>query len=123
MRHIIDLIRLQRNLSQEVAKKTEENEKLFMHVVHSLADAIDAKDTYTNGHSGRVAKYSKEIARRYGYSEKAQGDIYMMGLLHDVGKIGVPDAVINKPAKLTDEEFALIKNHPVMGARILKNIS
>ena len=122
VRHIIDLIRLQRNLSQEVAKKTEENEKLFMHVVHSLADAIDAKDTYTNGHSGRVAKYSKEIARRYGYSEKAQGDIYMMGLLHDVGKIGVPDAVINKPAKLTDEEFALIKNHPVMGARILKNI-
>lgn len=122
VRHIIELIRLQRNLSQEVEKKTEENEKLFMHVVHSLADAIDAKDTYTNGHSGRVAKYSKEIARRYGYSEKAQGDIYMMGLLHDVGKIGVPDAVINKPAKLTDEEFALIKNHPVMGARILKNI-
>ena len=122
VRHIIDLIRLQRNLSQEVAKKTEENEKLFMHVVHSLADAIDAKDTYTNGHSGRVAKYSKEIARRYGYSEKAQGDIYMMGLLHDVGKIGVPDAVINKPAKLTDEEFAMIKNHPAMGSRILKNI-
>ena len=121
VRHIIDLIRLQRNLSQEVEKKTEENEKLFMHVVHSLADAIDAKDTYTNGHSGRVAKYSKEIARRYGYSEKAQGDIYMMGLLHDVGKIGVPDAVINKPAKLTDEEFAMIKNHPAMGSRILKN--
>ena len=122
VRHIIELIRLQRNLSQEVEKKTEENEKLFMHVVHSLADAIDAKDTYTNGHSGRVAKYSKEIARRYGYSEKAQGDIYMMGLLHDVGKIGVPDAVINKPAKLTDEEFAMIKNHPAMGSRILKNI-
>lgn len=122
VRHIIDLIRLQRNLSQEVEKKTEENEKLFMHVVHSLADAIDAKDTYTNGHSGRVAKYSKEIARRYGYSEKAQGDIYMMGLLHDVGKIGVPDAVINKPAKLTDEEFAMINNHPAMGSRILKNI-
>ena len=122
VRNIIDLIRLQRNLSQEVEKKTEENEKLFMHVVHSLADAIDAKDTYTNGHSGRVAKYSKEIARRYGYSEKAQGDIYMMGLLHDVGKIGVPDAVINKPAKLTDEEFAMIKNHPAMGSRILKNI-
>ena len=122
VRHIIDLIRLQRNLAQEVEKKTEENDKLFTHVVHSLADAIDAKDTYTNGYSGRVVKYSKEIARRYGYSEKAQGDIYMMGLLHDVGKIGVPDAVINKPAKLTDEEFAMIKNHPAMGSRILKNI-
>lgn len=122
VRHIIELIRLQRNLSQEVEKKTEENEKLFIHVVHSLADAIDAKDTYTNGHSGRVAKYSKEIARRYGYSEKAQSDIYMMGLLHDVGKIGVPDAVINKPAKLNDEEYEMIKKHPDMGAQILENI-
>ncbi|MDY5576041.1 MAG: response regulator [Lachnospiraceae bacterium] len=122
IRHIIDLIRLQRNLSQEVERKTEENEKLFIHVVHSLADAIDAKDTYTNGHSGRVAMYSREIAKRYGYSEKAQSDIYMMGLLHDVGKIGVPDAVINKPTKLTDEEYEMIKSHPVMGARILKNI-
>lgn len=122
VRHIIELIRLQRNLAQEVEKKTEENEKLFMHVVHSLTDAIDAKDTYTNGHSGRVAMYSREIARRYGYSDKEQSDIYMMGLLHDVGKIGVPDAVINKPAKLTDEEYEMIKNHPGMGARILKNI-
>lgn len=122
VRHIIELIRLQRNLAQEVAKKTEENEKLFIHVVHSLADAIDAKDTYTNGHSGRVAMYSKEIAKRYGYSEKAQSDIYMMGLLHDVGKIGVPDAVINKPSKLTDEEYEIIKNHSVRGAHILENI-
>ncbi|MGN0141809.1 MAG: HD domain-containing phosphohydrolase [Roseburia sp.] len=122
VRHMIELIRLQQNLAEEVRKKTEENQKLFMHVVSSLADAIDAKDTYTNGHSGRVASYSREIARRYGYSEKAQSDIYMMGLLHDVGKIGVPDAVINKPGKLNDEEFAMIKNHPVMGARILENI-
>ena len=122
VRHIIELIRLQRNLAQEVAKKTEENEKLFIHVVHSLADAIDAKDTYTNGHSGRVAMYSKEIAKRYGYSEKAQSDIYMMGLLHDVGKIGVPDAVINKPSKLTDEEYEIIKTHSVRGARMLENI-
>ena len=103
-------------------KKTSENQKLFLHVVSTLTTAIDAKDTYTNGHSNRVAFYAKEIARRYGYSEKEQHDIYMMGLLHDVGKIGVPDTVINKPAKLTEEEFDEIKNHPVMGARILKNI-
>lgn len=122
VRHIIELIRLQRNLSQEVEKKTEENEKLFIHVVRSLADAIDAKDAYTKGHSGRVAEYSREIARRYGYSEKAQNDIYMMAILHDVGKIGVPDGVINKTAQLNDEEFQIIKNHPIMGARILKNI-
>ncbi|MGN0155495.1 MAG: HD domain-containing phosphohydrolase [Lachnospiraceae bacterium] len=122
VRHIIDLIRLQRNLSQEVEKKTEENEKLFIHVVRSLAEAIDAKDTYTNGHSGRVAEYSREIARRYGYSEKAQSDIYMMGILHDVGKIGVPDEVINKRGKLNEEEFEMIKGHPTMGARILGKI-
>ncbi len=122
VRHIIDLVHLQRNLEAEVEKKTSENQKLFLHVVSTLTTAIDAKDTYTNGHSNRVAFYAKEIARRYGYSEKEQHDIYMMGLLHDVGKIGVPDTVINKPAKLTEEEFDEIKNHPVMGARILKNI-
>lgn len=121
-RHILELNRLQRNLEQAVNKKSEENERLFIHVVQALAEAIDAKDTYTNGHSGRVALYAKEIAKRYGYRGKRLDDIYMMGLLHDVGKIGVPDAIINKPAKLTDEEYEIIKNHPVMGARILKNI-
>lgn len=119
---VISMIKLQRNLAQEVAKKTKENEELFIDVVKSLADAIDAKDTYTNGHSDRVAQYSREIAKRYGYNTKEQSDIYMMGLLHDVGKIGVPDTVINKPAKLTDEEFELIKKHPVIGSQILKNI-
>ena len=122
VRHTIELIRLQRGLQSEVQTKTEENKKLFLNVVQSLADAIDAKDTYTNGHSGRVASYAREIAKRYGYSEEEQENIYMMGLLHDVGKIGVPDAVINKPAKLNEEEFQMIMNHPVMGARILKNI-
>ncbi len=122
VRHIIDLVRLQRNLTTEVERKTKENESLSLHVVQTLAEAIDAKDTYTNGHSGRVALYSKEIARRAGYDKEHLSDIYMMGLLHDVGKIGVPDAVINKPARLSDDEFELIKNHPVMGARILKKI-
>ena len=122
VRHMIDLDHLQRNLEDEVEKKTKENERLFMHVVSSLASAIDAKDTYTNGHSVRVAEYSREIARRAGYEGRELEDIYMMGLLHDVGKIGIPDAVINKPARLTDEEYDIIKNHPVLGARILGNI-
>ncbi|MCR4780634.1 MAG: response regulator [Ruminiclostridium sp.] len=122
VRSTIELITLQRSLSREVEKKTLANRELFLHVVKSLADAIDAKDTYTNGHSGRVAEYSREIAMRAGYTEQAQDNIYMIGLLHDVGKIGVPDAVINKPARLTDEEFELIKTHPVKGARILENI-
>jgi len=122
VKHIIELVRLQKNLAEEVEIKTQENENLSLRVVQTLADAIDAKDTYTNGHSGRVAKYAREIAARFGYNQKQQDEIYMMGLLHDVGKIGVPDAVINKPDKLTDEEYALIKTHPAKGDRILKNI-
>ncbi len=122
VRHMVELNHLQKNLEKEVKKKSQENEKLFLQVVSCLAEAIDAKDTYTNGHSGRVAEYTREIARRYGYNEKKLENIYMIGLLHDVGKIGVPDAIINKPAKLLDEEYELIKNHPVMGARILGNI-
>ena len=122
VKHIIELVRLQRNLADEVEIKTQENENLSLRVVQTLAEAIDAKDTYTNGHSGRVAYYAQEIACRFGYSRRQQDEIYMMGLLHDVGKIGIPDAVINKPSRLTDEEYALIKTHPVMGERILKNI-
>ncbi len=93
-----------------------------MHVVRVLAEAIDAKDTYTKGHSSRVAEYAREIARRAHYSEAAQEEIYMMGLLHDVGKIGVSDAVITKPGRLTDEEFEQIKGHPVKGSKILQSI-
>lgn len=129
VRHTIDLSRLQADLEHEVQKKTQEIaaqheklERISMQIVKALSGAVDAKDAYTNGHSLRVAGYSREIARRARLSEKMQDDIYMMGLLHDVGKIGVPDAIINKPARLTDEEFAIIKNHPVMGAEILKNI-
>ena len=120
--HLLELIRLQNDLHAEVERKTKEVEGLSLHVVHTLADAIDAKDAYTKGHSGRVAEYSKEIARRAGFPIAYQEEIYMMGLLHDVGKIGVPDAVINKPGKLTDEEFEKIKTHPGRGAKILENI-
>lgn len=129
VRHTIDLNRLQADLELEVKKKTQEIaaqheklEKISMQIVKALSGAVDAKDTYTNGHSLRVAEYSKEIARRAGLPKETQDDIYMMGLLHDVGKIGVPDAIINKPAHLTEDEFTVIRNHPVMGARILKNI-
>ena len=122
VKNTVELVRLQKDLSSEVQKKSKENESLSFHVVQTLAEAIDAKDTYTNGHSTRVAQYSREIARRFGYSKKDQDEIYMMGLLHDVGKIGVPDEVINKTARLTDEEFALIKQHPVIGFKILDKI-
>ncbi len=119
-KHIIDLVRLQKNLAHEVAIKTEENRKLFLHVVSALAAAIDAKDI--SGHSGRVAKYAKQIAKLCGYSERKQDDIYMMGLLHDVGKIAVPDSVISKSGSLTEDEITQFNAHTVIGARILESI-
>ncbi len=130
VRHTIDLIRLETDLksevkrmSGEIIKEHEKNERLSLQVVKTLAGAIDAKDKYTNGHSLRVAEYARQIAKRAGYNEKAQEEIYMMGLLHDVGKIGISDAVINKPSKLTPEEYAMIKTHPNVGSEILKNIT
>ena len=119
---IIELDRTHKSMARDIEARSAQIESLARHVVQTLAEAIDAKDTYTNGHSDRVAAYSREIAKRYGYSEKEQDDIYMMGLLHDVGKIGVPDEIINKNGKLTDEEFAAIKTHPVIGDRILKKV-
>ncbi len=130
VRHTIELVRLQTDLEREVEEKTkkisEQHEKLKRlsgQIVMALSGAIDAKDAYTNGHSTRVADYSREIARRAGFSNEEQDDIHMMGLLHDVGKIGIPDGIINKTAKLTDEEYDIIKTHPVLGEGILKNIT
>ncbi len=122
VKHTIELVRLQRGLEDEVEKKTRENASLSLHVVQTLAEAIEAKDKYTNGHSGRVARYSTWIAERLGYSKARIDELYMMGLLHDVGKIGVPDSVIGKPGRLSAEEFDLMKKHPAMGARILEKI-
>ena len=130
VRHTIELIRLQTDLSHEVEKKTEvvkaqheKLERISMQIVKTLSGAIDAKDTYTNGHSTRVAEYAREIARNAGFTQEQQNDIYMIGLLHDVGKIGVPKAIINKPDRLTDEEYRIIKTHSDLGAQILSNIT
>lgn len=122
VKRTLEFVHLQKNLSDAVARKTQEIEKLSIHVVQTLAGAIDAKDKYTNGHSARVAEYAREISRRYGHTVKQQEDIYMMGLLHDVGKIGIPDYVINKPGKLTPEEYDIIKTHSRVGAKILQRI-
>ncbi|MBU5478818.1 response regulator [Eubacterium sp. MSJ-13] len=91
-------------------------------VMQALAKTIDAKDKYTKGHSVRVANYSRELAARMGKSKKEQDEIYQVALLHDMGKIRIPDAIINKPGKLTEQEFSMIKLHPVTGYHILKGI-
>ena len=126
---ILELTRLQKFLKKEVAEQTEvaeerrrQVEQLSEEVMKTLANTIDAKDKYTNGHSVRVAVYSKEIAKRCGKSQKEQKDIYHMGLLHDIGKIGVPDTIINKRDKLTDSEYEAIRQHPEIGSDILKTI-
>ena len=94
-----------------------------LHTVQTLAQAIDAKDSYTNGHSLRVAKYSVMLGKRLGFSETDLGRLQYVSLLHDVGKIGIADNILNKKGKLTEEEYAIIKSHSSIGAKILSNIS
>ena len=112
---------------EDITKKQFEQAKMFerfsYQVVTALSSTVDAKDSYTNGHSQRVADYSKEIAGRLGMDEDFIRDIYFMGLLHDIGKIGIPDNIINKKGKLTDEEYSIIKTHPAIGSEVLKKIT
>ncbi|MBR3428777.1 MAG: response regulator [Clostridia bacterium] len=122
VQNILELTQLQKSFSEAVLRKTRETTSLSLHVAQTLAEMIDAKDQYTSRHSQRVAEYSREIARRFGYSPAMQDEIFMMGLLHDVGKIGIPDSILNKPGTLTDEEFDQIRSHPLTGAKILRGI-
>ena len=105
--------------------KTEQKNihRLFEQTAEALASAIDAKDPYTRGHSTRVADYSERIARLAGKTDKECEEIYFAALLHDVGKIGIPNAIINKDSALSDEEYEMIRQHPVIGNRILSSIS
>ena len=96
--------------------------QMNLNIIRSLASTIDAKDRYTSGHSQRVADYALRIAEKMGLSEDDQRIVYYSGLLHDVGKIRVPGEVINKPGKLTEDEFDKIRIHPVSGFHILHDI-
>ncbi|MBR1692704.1 MAG: response regulator [Lachnospiraceae bacterium] len=127
---ILELKHLQDSLQDEVDKKTAELKEshrkiknLSRQIMYAMTGAIDAKDAYTNGHSNRVADYSRELAVRMGKTPQEVEDVYYAALLHDVGKIGVANDIINKPGRLTDEEYEIIKGHTVMGAKILENIS
>lgn len=104
-------------------KRQAEYRSIIEQSLHTFANAIDAKDKDTNGHSGRVAVYSKELARRMGLSEEEQESIYFMALLHDIGKIGIPDSILKKSGKLTEEEWETVKSHPVIGGEILKEFT
>ena len=106
--------------SYKAAQKREA--VMFTETTEALANAIDAKDKYTHGHSTRVAAISKRIAKEAGFTDAECDQVYFAALLHDVGKIGVRDDVINKHGELTDEEFEEIRQHPVFGERILSSI-
>ena len=99
-----------------------EKEALLVGVIRSLVSTIDAKDAYTSGHSDRVAEMSKRIAKAMGFSELECEQVFMAGMLHDIGKIGVPDHVLGKPDKLSAEEFEMMKKHPTIGFKILEHL-
>ncbi|HOY66536.1 MAG TPA: HD domain-containing protein [Candidatus Ozemobacteraceae bacterium] len=104
------------------ARLYENIQKVYLATIEVLATAIDAKDPYTQGHSRRVTQYSVAIAEEINMERKEIDSVRYAGLLHDVGKIGINDSIIRKPARLTDEEYAIIKKHPEIGAKILRPV-
>lgn len=122
MRRIIELEGYRQDLQLRLDEKTREVELVTIEAITTVANTIDAKDDYTRGHSFRVAAYSEELAKKLGWPEEDVRNIHYVALLHDIGKIGVPDSVLNKPFKLTDVEFEMIQNHTLIGAEILKDI-
>ena len=98
-------------------------ELISAEIIQTLVTAIDAKDIYTKGHSTRVAEYSVILAKRLGWDEERIDSVRYKALLHDVGKIGIPDRVLNKADRLSDEEFEIIKSHTIIGSDILQGVS
>lgn len=117
----LELDGYRKDLQRRLDEKTREMERITIQAIMTVANTVDAKDDYTKGHSMRVAAYAELMAQRLGWSEDEVQNTYYVAMLHDVGKIGVPDAVLNKPFRLTDLEFRLIQNHTSMGAEILKD--
>jgi putative nucleotidyltransferase with HDIG domain len=111
-----------RERTKQLAEKHQELRTAYVQTIRALAEAVDAKDAYTRGHSERVGVYASKIAREMGFQKDVIERVYIAGLLHDVGKIGVRDVVITKPDRLTPEEYEEIKQHPTIGAKILEPV-
>ena len=117
----IEQMNLIKDINKELKETNDKLEKAYLETIETLRFTVEAKDTYTRGHSDRVSEYSVLIGKHLGLSEE---DIHLLrvgGLFHDIGKIGVPDSILLKTSKLTDDEYSEIKNHPTIGAHILSN--
>ena len=106
----------------QLKERQELSRRLFEQTTTALVTAIDAKDKLSLGHSLRVADYAKDIAQAMGKNEEECDEVYYAALLHDVGKIGIPDSIINKKTELTEKEYGVVRRHPVLGYHILSSI-
>ncbi len=111
-----------KNLITELEDKLKREKRFTQSVIKSFIRGIEVRDSYTRGHSERVAYYSKRIAQELGLPKSKVSKVYMAALLHDIGKIGIPDSILLKPAKLTEEEYEIIKIHPLLSYEILKSL-
>jgi PAS domain S-box-containing protein/putative nucleotidyltransferase with HDIG domain len=110
------------NMLEDVNEAFKELEALFTGLVRTMINALDAKSPWTKGHSERVAMIAKEIAKKMGFDEEELKKLWLAGILHDIGKIATYDYLLDKPGKLTKEEFEIVKKHPGQGAKILQEI-
>lgn len=120
--HRIQLIEQTRH-QKELDIEKKENKKITLQMMQSLSTTIEAKDKYTRGHSRRVAQYASLVAKSLGWTDQEIENIKSCAYLHDIGKIGIPDQILNKPGQLTEDEFSLIKQHTIIGQDILKDIT
>ncbi|MCU0234296.1 MAG: HD domain-containing protein [Thermoanaerobaculales bacterium] len=109
-------------LVRRLRQALRQNQELFLETIRTLAAAIDAKDPYTRGHSERVASYAMAISRHLGLSQEEVFRVHIAAILHDVGKLGIRDGILNKPGGLSDEEFEVMRQHPAIGAQIMSPI-
>lgn len=120
--NILELSELMKDLEHKVQEKTRQIEQISFETIATIASMIEAKDSYTKGHSVRVSEYSARLAKELGWSEDKIGNLRYVALLHDIGKVGIPDSVLNKPGKLNEIEFSVIKSHTSIGGDILNDI-
>lgn len=120
---VMELEGYRQDLMGKLQEKTQELETVVLQSITAIAAALDAKDEYTKGHSERVAYYADALALGLGWAERERVALQRVALLHDVGKIGVPDALLNKPAPLSDDEFEIFKQHTTIGGNILRSLT